>query len=461
MLSSNPQRPASGPFKPPSPDVVAPPLPASQGPAPQLAVAAPDAGDSPFRKLAFYMALAMLFTRLTVLPEILRALTGVDTYLLYVVGPPAILGAVITGGLGRAYRHRASYFWTAFFVCMILATPFSYWPGGSMGLLVTYARVEFPFLIVIAGLITSWAEVRAVFNTVAVSAVVNLITARLFTTGETGRLDLASVTGTIGNANDLAAQLVLVLPFLGWIVLDGKRNIALRIGLIPLIAYGVWVIFGTASRGALLALCITGVYLFWRASLPRRILCLAVGGLMAAMLFTLVPQSALNRFGTLAGEEDKEAQESAESRSYLFQQSLKYTAQHPLLGVGPDQFSNYEGQTRTAEGLRGAWHATHCSWTQVSSECGIPAALFFALGIASALRIVSRIRKTAVELGDPDIQAMCVCYLTAMVGFLTALTFLSNAYRFYFPVLVGLAVAMHFAAEAQFAARRMAAVQPA
>ena len=106
-----------------------------------------------------------------------------------------------------------------------------------------------------------------------------------------------------------------------------------------------------------------------------------------------------------------------------------------------------------AEGKIGNWHATHCSWTQVSSECGVPALLLFVLGIGSALLMVHRTWRKARAQGFTDISNACFCYMVAMVGFLVAITFLANAYRFYFPAMVGLAISMSFVANRQMSAR--------
>jgi hypothetical protein len=45
-----------------------------------------------------------------------------------------------------------------------------------------------------------------------------------------------------------------------------------------------------------------------------------------------------------------------------------------------------------------------------------------------------------------EIANACFCYLLGMVGFLVAITFVSNAYRYYVPVMIALGVTMCFAA---------------
>ena len=146
---------------------------------------------------------------------------------------------------------------------------------------------------------------------------------------------------------------------------------------------------------------------------------------------------------------------------------MRYSLQHPLFGVGLGQFPNFEGTESRSKGEFGNWHATHCAWTQVSSECGIPALLFFVLGIGSALALVFRAWRQARKQGFTELSNACFCYLMAMVGFLVDITFIPNAYRFYLPAMIGLAISISFVAKGQMAAgtaskdKRLASMIPA
>ncbi len=50
---------------------------------------------------------------------------------------------------------------------------------------------------------------------------------------------------------------------------------------------------------------------------------------------------------------------------------------HPLFGVGPDQFAAAVSQEAAGDGQQVPWLGTHNTYTQVSSECGIPALIFY------------------------------------------------------------------------------------
>jgi O-antigen ligase len=60
-------------------------------------------------------------------------------------------------------------------------------------------------------------------------------------------------------------------------------------------------------------------------------------------------------------------------RQELFKKSLYITITHPLLVVGPDQFAVAVAGDSAKQGVHSPSLGTHNSYTQVSSECGIPA----------------------------------------------------------------------------------------
>jgi O-antigen ligase len=413
------------------------------------------AQSNPLRKLALYSGLALLFVELTVLQELASYILGFNPYILYFVAPPAILFGLFTGSLQRTFRHRAPFYWMAFYAWMILATPFSHWPGGSFNRVLD-GRISLILLVVVGGLATNWKEIRAVFYTLAAAAVTNLLTARFFMESSNGRVSLGLTGFDIGNSNDLAAQLVLVLPFALFIAVGRGGNLLIRIPALAVVAYGMWIILGTGSRGGLIALAAAFVVFMWLGSMRQRMAVLVAGTVMATTMLVALPEATLTRLGTLFGERHEEAEESGASRVYLFQKSLLFTVQHPVFGVGPDQFSNYEGGKAVAEGHTGSWHATHCAWTQVSSECGIPALIFYAAGLGSALALVMRTFRSARQQGHAEIANACLCYLVGMAGFLVAITFLADAYRFYVPTMISLAVSMSFAASEELSASRPA-----
>lgn len=453
MLSDKPRRVAPPAAKPVTPVVTpaGPQLANNQALSPSAAMVADYDQSGMLRKLGFYFGVALIFTRISVLPELLGNLIGTNLYILYLITPPALAAVLATGAVRRTLKGSAGRYWIAFFGWMVLATGFSSWIGGSLNRVKDYGLYNLMLLFIVGGLATNWSEIRLIFYSLAASGMMNLLEARLFMESDQGRMHLWE-NGTISNSNDLASQLLLVLPFVLWITMDSRRTILIRIPLFGTIAYGLWVIVGTASRGALLGIIASFLFILWRANMRQRAVAILAGAILAVIVVTALPQITSNRLGTLFGEQNEEARQSADARSHLFRQSVAYTIQHPLFGVGPDQFSNYQAEEHEVK--RSLWHPTHCAWTQVSSECGVPALIFFLLGIGSAIWAVARTYRTARERGNSDIANACFCYLLAMVGFLVSITFLSNAYSSTIPLTVGLGISMSVAAAKQMSAKR-------
>ncbi len=148
----------------------------------------------------------------------------------------------------------------------MISLPFSSWVGGSVPEFRFYAQNTFALMFIIGGLTLVWSEVRTTFITIGLAGVFIIGAARfLALTGEDGRMQMASASSTIGNENDLASHLIFILPFVLYIALDQRFNRVLRCLLVIPMGFGVYVIFATASRGGLVALFASFLFVLFRA----------------------------------------------------------------------------------------------------------------------------------------------------------------------------------------------------
>ena len=427
---------------------------------------APEVVDtSPLRVMAFKMGLILVFIRFSLMHQLLTSIVHVNFYLLYLFGIPTLLGVALAGGVQRTLRSRPAVYWAGFAIWLAVGAPFSSWRGGSIGGFSVYLRTEIPMLFVIAGLVYTWRECRAMMYAIAWGALAILYAGKMFQ-DETGTYGerLAINFGTISNSDDYAGHLVLVLPFLLWVVIASKSK-ALRIAALCGIPYGVLLVLKTASRGAFVALVASALFWLLRGSMRQRMALLALGPVVVVALVGFVPQSSLMRILSFSAESagaSQEAMESSTMRRRLLQESLLYTLQHPLFGVGMQQFSTYEGNHSTlVAGSHGFWHETHNTYTQVSSEGGIPALAFYLAGIVSTFLMLNRVYRRACGRPDcTDIRNAAFCIMLAMTAYCTATAFLSFAYYFYLPAISSLAIAVSNAAQVEFDRRSSLEPQP-
>ena len=166
----------------------------------------------------------------------------------------------------------------------------------------------------------------------------------------------------------------------------------------------------------------------------------------------MVPSSVFHRLTligpqsqTLAGngQEDESAAASQSQRMELLGQSVTYALSHPLFGVGPGQFAVAASGDAAKEGSHAAWLGTHNSYTEVASECGIPAFLLYvsviALTLVSNLRII---RRTADLAEHSDLRALAFCTFNAMLVYAICTFFFHIAYSGYLPAIAGMSVAL-------------------
>src|SRR5260221_7103736 len=104
--------------------------------------------------------------------------------------------------------------------------------------------------------------------------------------------------------------------------------------------------------------------------------------------------------------DDLEAVQSTAERNHLLKASIRFTMEHPIFGVGPGEFSDYEAAVAKTEGKRGTWLVTHNAFTQVSSEVGVPALLFFLAAIVMSFRTFGRVQQAA--RAHPQLRSMAM-----------------------------------------------------
>ena len=402
--------------------------------------------QNPFREkirsLGFKCAVALVFVRFSALPEVIAFITGVNTYIIYLFGPIVILALIFSGGLRRTFQERAAKFWLCFALWMIVAVPFSSWKGGSLSDVTSYLKAYFIMLFVTAGLARTWTDCRKIIYAVAAAGVFNLTMAYL-APGGGDRLAFAW-SGTIGNSDDFAAHLLLVMPFVLFIGLKPRTHFLVRLLSIGVVGLGALQILRTASRGALIALALTTLLLFFRGSFRQRAAIFAASVAILVLLVFFIPAATFQRI-TSFSKNDKasaEAMESSEIRRYLLEKSIEFTLRNPVFGVGPGQFSSYEGRSVTQHGFMASWHEAHNSYTQVSSECGIPALGFFLAALASTFVLLARIRRKAADADDKELAAAAYCIRMALFAFTSAVFFLNFGYCYQFPAVSGLVVCM-------------------
>lgn len=378
----------------------------------------------------------------------------------------AALGtAFISGGVMRAFSNRIGAALIVLTVWMCMSVPFSVWRGGAAA--TVYDRWFKSFLVyfIAAGLIYTWGHFRKTYFVLAISVLVLSFVALKFGTSVDGRLYLER--GRFANPNDLAQILLMSLPFWWFIAtnpaLKPSRRFLAYLATLPIFL----TIAMTGSRGALLATAVLLLILFLRSSLKQKVQLAAIGGIVLTIAVATLPSVLKERYFTYFKPVDPtgwahsvimaQVQDDASSSTYarwaLLQDSVTLTLHNPLFGVGPGVFDVaqdlYSWKTR---GHKGAWQVTHNTYTEVSSESGIPALILYLLTLAFIWRAtrIRRPRETVLSPRQAEIASAAFALRLSLVLFAVSALFASFAYQPQMLLLAGLAVAFQRTAATEF-----------
>jgi O-antigen ligase len=269
----------------------------------------------------------------------------------------------------------------------------------------------------------------------------------LYGTIKDGRFEI-SESMFFTNANDLALQLLIAIT--QFMYLFYQRQAWKQILGAGAILVTLIYMLRTGSRGALLAVIILACVSI--AFGKNRIRSLLIGVPIALVALMLIPSSVFHRL-TLVGlqperitvndMEDASAVASQIQRMALFRQSVTYAITHPLVGVGPGEFAVAAYGDSVKEGTQSPWLGTHNSYTEVASECGIPAFLLYVSVIVLTLVSNFRIFRRSAGLADgSDLNALAFCMFSATLVYAICTFFFHIAYSSYLPAIAGMSVAL-------------------
>lgn len=352
--------------------------------------------------------------------------------------------------LTRMLTHRITLCFFALTAFLLLSVPTSVWRGESLRLIVLQWPLPLASFICMAVLITSLRDCMRIVTAINLG-VVFIVILSLTSSAETfGRLEVSGNALTLANPNLLALQLIMGLPFCVLVIM--RRGIISLAGFGALVLAGLttYVITATGSRSGLLAMIFGAILLFILGTTALKFKLAAAGMAVTILGFFLLPGALIERYKTIfsdsptvESDETLTAVNSAKARRRHLEQSIALTLRHPLFGVGAGQFkvaaADLSGETRD----HADWLETHNTFTQVSSEAGIPAFIVFTLAIIFSGKDLLRVYRTTRKRPDlADISSLSLAVLLSLgMTFINA-NFASIAYQAYFPLLCGMAIAV-------------------
>lgn len=342
-------------------------------------------------------------------------------------------------------------------------------PGLVMPNVIEFIRNFLTYLIIVNALTNTHRLKATLWAVLAVGTFLSLLSIYQTATGRTdtdfgglaqyrvseitGDTDAARPGGTIGDANYYGQSLLILVPLGFYFAFTARRLLGRLAGLFCLLVLIGGVVF-TYSRGDALAV---GAMLLAALIYKRPRPVFLVGLLLAAAVAVpLLPSNYVARLGTIVGtatggQQAVLTEESIRGRAGAVQAAISMFADHPLLGVGRENYPLY--QLQYLKGTALALHAKaippHDWYLEIATETGI-VGLFVVGGLLlvvfGALREAYR---RFLGLKAPREAELAVWMGIGLFGYLVSSLFLHGAFLYMLWLQVALIVALRQVSRSQ------------
>lgn len=266
---------------------------------------------------------------------------------------------------------------------------------------------------------------------------------------------MAGVNMGILGWNFLGIAVAITIPYMAAIFISHRSLVNTSVLAAASLSM-LWMLVLTASRGGLLNVLLSAgltCLLVLRGHSRGR---LAGIGIVVTLfvVVSLAPQVLWQRLGTVWDNSETytnavqaSAEESTQDRLAVLNRSIEYTLEHPIFGLG---LGNFEVASGLQLGRPSAWMGTHNTFTQVSSEAGVPALVLLLGLLITAVLNMRRVSTASIENSNADVCLMARSTLASLLAFVFGAFFAHLAYEYFLFYPVAIAVGIrHIAQTAQ------------
>lgn len=240
-----------------------------------------------------------------------------------------------------------------------------------------------------------------------------------------------AIKGLFDNSNDLALHLVTMIPLAFMLGLENKNPLR-RIVFWGTTLLMISAVIITFSRGGFIGLIVMALVLVRK--LARRNKSMALAALVLGVVFFLAvaPGAYAGRLATIF-DSASDLTGSSSQRTVVLKRSIWVALRYPLFGVGLGCFHHKSEQEL----------GTHNAYTQVASECGIAAMVFYIIFIVHPLRKLRMIERELFERRENSrYYYFAIGIQASLIGYMVASFFAAVAYQWYIYYLVAYAICL-------------------
>jgi probable O-glycosylation ligase (exosortase A-associated) len=342
---------------------------------------------------------------------------------------------------GDIYQDRSAR-WVSLYMFLIFISVFWSEVHYTSSLIFEVSLGYFFLFIIFARVLKDEADMLKVVGALVVAHIFLLIMNFNVITDPSQRQYI--VGGTfLGDGNDYSMSLVLLLPMAVEQALRAKTLIPRGIywGMIGLILLAI---VASQSRGAVLGILGTAIFLWWNSK--NKMQGIVIAAVLTFGLMLYAPSVFFSRMNTIS---EYETEGSAQGRIQAWKGGMRMIMDKPLTGVSVGMFAVSYGTKYKPKGEWVHWMNAHSMYFQVIGELGVPGTItLLAILIGNVISNVKLRRRYLAFYKEEDMtpeqqrtSRLLLMGTASVIGFCIAGAFLSTAYYPHIFVLTGLLVA--------------------
>jgi O-antigen ligase len=327
----------------------------------------------------------------------------------------------------------------------IAFVPVAVWPAHSIELLTDSFFKVITIFVLMVNLIDTKQRLHSIMKLVVMCGVViALFTIKNYLTGQLDISHLAkgALPGAVGthfdNTNELALTLDFLLPIAIVFAVTGKG--AARFGYsvcAAIIGMGAVVTF---SRGGFLGLAGMGAVLMWKLGRGRRLTMVLAALLLAGVFAAAMPSGYSERLFTILNPAN-DSTNSAQERQAILGRAIEVALNHPIIGIGLANFSEYSPNGKVA----------HNSYVEIAAELGWSGLLAYMIFLVAPFRSLRRVERGSFAAGlfagpgvaeRRELYTLSVGLQAMIVAFMVCSFFASSQYSWHPYYIVGFSISL-------------------
>lgn len=368
-------------------------------------------------------------------PGLLTAAAALTAYLLdrllYREPPLRITREIVAAGCLAAWA--------------LLTVPMSYWPGGSLALLLDEYLKTLAIFWLLSSVVNTSARMQEVaFGLTLMAVPMAAVGIRQYLSGTflDGRIQSYDAP-LASNPNDLALMLNLILPLSLALALFLTKTLP-RLLVLGCAAMSAAAVILTFSRAGFIALSMTALIYFVKLMRrPGRVWAIAALCLVLACV-PFLPSGYAERLSTILNIQS-DPTGSAQERWGDTMAAIRFVSRNPIVGAGIGQNILALNEERGA-----LWKKVHNVYLEYAMDLGLPGLFLFLLILFGCFRAVSFVmHRTKGSTPLRRLFLLAEGIQVSLVAFTISGFFHPVAYNFYFYYVGGLALAARAACAAE------------